>query len=323
MRSRRDFIACSAVRQRRGRGPHAHSRRLPKSGFWVPANDKFPEQIKAFHKSLGEAGYVQGKNLIIESKWAAGDYGRLPQLARELASQNVALIATAGGVSPARAAKDATATTPIVFVMGADPVHTGLVSSLSRPGGNVTGITSLNLHVGPKRVELLRELLPTGTTVALLINPTSPNAQVLPHDMQVAARALALTHHVLHAQGDRDLELAFGEATRLRVSGLVIGTDAFFISRSQQLAELSMRHAIPSVFQFREFAAAGGLMSYGSNFTETYRLLGQYVVRILRGEKPADMPVQQATRVELVINLKTAKALGVTFPPRCSPAPTR
>ena len=190
---------------------------------------------------------MQGKNLAIEYRWASGVYERLPSLARRIGSnQGVVLIATAGGISPASAAKGAAKTIPIVFAMGADPINAGLVSSLSRPGGNVTGITSLNLQVGPKRVELLRELFPTATTVALLVNPTSPNAQVLLHDMQVASRALGLEYRALYAEVDRDLEMAFAEAIRLGVSGVVIGTDAFFISRSRQLAALSTRYAIPS-----------------------------------------------------------------------------
>jgi ABC-type uncharacterized transport system substrate-binding protein len=274
----------------------------------------FAEQMNAFRLALKEGGYIEGQNLAIEYRWAEGQYERLPSLALELVGKGVALIATAGGVAPAMAAKQATTAIPIVFVMGADPVRAGLVAGLSRPAGNITGVTSLNVEVGAKRVELLRELLPTSTTIALLTNPTSANAEVLVKDVEIASRALGLQYYVLHASADREIEDAFVAASQRGVNGVVIGTDAFFISRGQQLATLSLRHAVPTIFQFREFAAAGGLMSYGSDFTDTYRLSGAYAARILNGEKPADLPVQQATKVELIINLKTAKALGITVP---------
>src|SRR5205807_607715 len=214
----------------------------------------------------------------------------------------------------APAAKAATATIPIVFLTAGDPVRDGLVASLNRPGGNLTGVGILSVELGPKRLELLRELVPTATVIALLINPTTPTAEIQSRNMQAAARNLGLQLHVLHASTERDLDTAFASLAQLRAGGLVIGADAFFVSRSEQLAALALRHAVPTIYQFRAFAAAGGLMSYGGSNIDSYRLVGGYTGRILKGEKPADLPVQQATRVELVINMKTAKALGLTFP---------
>jgi putative ABC transport system substrate-binding protein len=217
-----------------------------------------------------------------------------------------------GGLPAIQAAKAATATIPIVFRLGVDPVEVGLVASLNRPGGNLTGVLTLAGELGPKRLELLRELVPTAT-LAVLVNPTNPATETL-RDLQAAARTLGLRLHVLHASAERDFDTVFATLTQLRAGGLVIASDAFFNSRSEQLAALALRHAVPTIFQYREFVAAGGLMSYGSSLTDSYRLAGVYTGRILKGEKPADLPVQQATRVELIINMKTAKALGLTFP---------
>ena len=221
-----------------------------------------------------------------------------------------------GGSTPATlAAKAATTTIPIVFCTGADPVELGLVASLSRPGGNLTGVTSLTTEVGPKRLELLHELLPTATSIALLINPTSPAiSDPQSRDLQMAAGKLGLQLHVLHASTEREIETAFATLVQAQASGLVIGPDVFFTSRSEQLAALALRHAVPVIYQYREFAAAGGLMSYGTNIADMFHLTGVYTGRILKGEKPADLPVQQTTKVELIINLKTARALGITFP---------
>jgi putative ABC transport system substrate-binding protein len=212
------------------------------------------------------------------------------------------------------AAKAATTMIPIVFTTAADPVKLGLVASLNRPGGNLTGVSNLNVEVGPKRLELLHELLPTATIVALLLNPTSPVAENLSRDLQAAARAIGLRIHVLHASTERDIDTAFATLLQLRAGGLVVGSDPFFISRSKQLAALALRHAVPTIFQFHEFVAAGGLMSYGGSISDVYRLAGAYTGRILKGDKPADLPVQQFTKIELIINLKTAKALGLTVP---------
>jgi len=225
------------------------------------------------------------------------------------------VIAADGGIASALAAKAATATIPIVFQIGADPVELGLVASLNRPSGNLTGVTSLTLEVGLKRLELLHELVPTAGIIALLVNPTSPSIpEKAIRDLQAAAGTLGLKLHILHASTDSDFDTVFATLIQLRAGGLVISPDAFFTSRSEQLAVLALRHAVPAIFTFREFAAAGGLMSYGSNFVEIHRQVGIYTGRILKGDKPADLPVQQVTKVGLIINLKTAKALGLTIP---------
>jgi putative tryptophan/tyrosine transport system substrate-binding protein len=226
----------------------------------------------------------------------------------------VALIVAAGGGPSAAAAKAATATIPIVFGVAVDPVAAGLVASLNRPGGNATGVTTLNVELGPKRLELLHELVPRATVVALLVNPTNATSEAISRDLQAAAGALGLTLHILHASAERDLDAVFAALVGLRAGALVIGPDILFLARSEQLAALAVRHAMPAIFQYRPFAAAGGLMSYGSDETEYYGLIGVYAGRVLKGEKPGDLPVQQATKVELIINLKTAKALGITVP---------
>jgi putative ABC transport system substrate-binding protein len=271
--------------------------------------------LPAFRKGLNEAGYLEGKNVTVEFRWSDGQYDRLPVLAADLVRRPVTTIAAMGGAPPAVAAKAATTTIPIVFQMGADPVQLGLVASLNRPGGNLTGISSLNVEVGPKRLELLHELVPTASVVAILVNPTNPNAETLTRTTQAAARNLGLQLNVLNASAERDFDAAFADVLKMRASALVIGTDTFFTNQSKQLAALSLRHAVPTIYQFHEFTAAGGLMSYGGNLADEYRLVGVYTGRILKGERPADLPVQQVTKVELIINLKTAKGLGITVPP--------
>jgi putative ABC transport system substrate-binding protein len=289
---------------------------LPAIGYLGAGSpDKDAKRVRAFHQGLSETGFVEGQNVKIEYRWAEGQNDRLPVLAAELVHRQVAVIASEGGATSALAAKAATATIPIVFQVGADPVELGLVASLNRPGGNLTGVTSLTAEVGAKRLELLRELIPTTNIIALLVNPTSAaNAEIAARDANAAARALGLKLHVLHASTESDFDTVFATLVQLRAGGLVISPDAFFTSRSEQLAIAALRHAVPGIFAFREFAAAGGLMSYGSNFTEIHRQVGVYTGRILKGEKPADLPVQQVTKVELIINLKTAKALGLTLP---------
>ena len=277
------------------------------------ASDSPPANLPVFRRGLAEAGFVEGQNVAIEYRWANAQYDRVPAMAAELVDRRVAVIvANTPGV---QAIKAAVTMTPIVFTTGGDPMQLGLVASLSRPGGNVTGVTTLNVEVTPKRLELAHELLPAATVIAALVNPANPNTQIELRGMQAAARALGLELHVLHASSERDFETVFATSPQLRAGVLVIsGTDTFLISRSEQLAALSIRHAVPAIFQFREFVAAGGLMSYGGSITDAYRQAGIYAGRILKGEKPADLPVQQSTKVELMINLKTAKALSLTVP---------
>src|SRR5215467_832342 len=272
-----------------------------------------PYLLVAFRQGLNEAGYVEGQNAAIEYRFAEGQYDRLAGLAADLVSRQVTVIA-ALGTPAAPAAKAATSTIPIVFTVGVDPVEAGLITSLSRPGGNLTGVTGLGVELLPKRLELLHELLPGATVVAALINPTTTAAETQSNDLQASARGLGLDLHLLSAGAERDFETAFAKLVQLRAGGLVISNDPFFISRSDQLAALALRHAVPTVFEFRAFVTAGGLMSYGSNLSDLYRLAGVYTGRILKGEKPTHLPVQQSTKVELILNLKTAKTFGITVP---------
>jgi putative tryptophan/tyrosine transport system substrate-binding protein len=274
----------------------------------------FASRVRAFRQGLGETGYVEGRNVVIEFRWAEGQHDRLSALATELVRRQVAVIVAPGGAPAALAAKSATTTIPIVFEMGADPIAMGLVGSLNRPGGNLTGVSSLNVEVTPKRLEILQELIPTGSIVAVLINPTSPTADSQLRNLQAAARALGSQLHILHASTERDFEAVFATLSQLRPSGLVIASDTFFATHSEGLAALTIRHAMPAIHQSRDFTIAGGLMSYGGSFVESHRQAGVYTGRIIKGDKPADLPVQQVTKVELLINLKTAKSLGVTFP---------
>jgi putative ABC transport system substrate-binding protein len=277
--------------------------------------DEFVGRLRAFRQGLGETGYVEGKNVAIEYRWAENQYDRFPALLADLIRHKVTVIAAVTGTPPALAAKAATTTIPIVFVTGGDPVALGLVASLNRPGGNLTGVTTLTVELGPKQLEVLRELVPTATIIALLVNPTNPtNAETLSRDLQAAARTLGLQLQVLHASTERDFDAVFASLPRLRAGALVIGSDPFFDSRSQQLAALALRHAMPTMYPFREYAMAGGLISYGNSIADAHRQVGAYTRRILKGEQPADMPIQQSVKVELVINLKTARALGLTFP---------
>ena len=250
---------------------------------------------------------------MVEYRWADTQYDRLPALAADLARRQVRVIAA--NTLAALASKAVTTTIPIVFVTAGDPVELGLVATLSRPGGNVTGVTTLSSETGSKRLELAHELVPTANSIALLVNPTNPNlAGPLSRDLQAAAGALGLQLHVLQASAERDFDAVFTALRQLRAGALVIGTDALFTDRCEQIATLALRDAVPTIYENREFTAAGGLISYGGGFLDAYRQLGVYTGRILRGDKPADLPVQQATRIELIINLKTAKALGLTIP---------
>jgi putative ABC transport system substrate-binding protein len=271
-------------------------------------------RVSSFHQGLSEAGFAEGRNVAIKYRWAEGQHARLPELAAELVRDHVAAIIT-GSTPGAFAAKAATTTIPIIFYLGTDPVEVGLVASLNRPNGNLTGVTNLGVILGPKQLELMHELVPTATVMALLLNPTSPVlAEPQSRDIQAAARVLGIELHVLHASTDRDFDMVFATLVRLRAAALVIGTDAFFSSRSKQLAELTVRHAIPTIYQYREFVAAGGLMSYGTSLADAYRQVGIYAGKILDGAQPADLPVQQVVKVDLIINLQTARMLGLTFP---------
>ena len=289
---------------------------MPVIGFLNGADPKgYARQLAAFLKGLGETGYVDGHNVAIEYRWAESRSDRLPAMVADLVHRQVAVIA-ATSTQAALAAKAATTTIPIVIELGADPVRLGLVTSLNRPGGNVTGVINANVEVAPKRLELLHELVPTASIVALLVNPAEPAlAKTYTREGQAAARALGLELPVLNASSEGDFDAVFAKLIQLRAGGLVIGGGSFFASQRAQLAALTVRHAMPAIFEYREFAAAGGLLSYGSDIGEAYRLAGIYTGRILKGDKPADLPVQQATKVELYINLKTAKALGINVPP--------
>jgi putative ABC transport system substrate-binding protein len=272
-----------------------------------------PHLLAAFRQGLKEVGYVEGQNVAIEYRFAEGQDNRLPALAADLVRRQVAVIA-ANGLA-AQTAKTTTATIPIVFTAGFDPVAVGLVASMSRPGGNITGVCVLDVELGPKRLELLHALVPAATIIGVLVNPADPaRAEISAKNMQAAARDLRLQLRVLQASADRDFDAVFASLVQLRAGGLVIGGDPFFNSRTEQLGTLALRHAVPAIYQFRAFAAAGGLASYGANLTDSYRLMGVYTGRILHGEKPGDLPIQQPTKVELVINLTTAKALGLTIP---------
>ena len=288
---------------------------MPVIGFLgSDSPDLYADRLRAFRQGLKETGYIEGQNLATEYRWAESRNDRLPALAGDLIRRQVAAIVTSTTPS-VLALKEATATIPIVFFIAGDPVALGLVASLNRPGGNLTGTTTLTLEVGSKWLQLLQEIVPTASTFALLVNPTSPAlAEAQSRDLQAAARTLGLQIHLLRAVTDHDFDAVFASLVGLRAGGLVISSDSFFFTRSEQLAALALRHAVPTIFGFREFAAAGGLISYGGSIADAHRWLGVYTGRILKGEKPADLPVQQATKIELIINLKTAKALGLTLP---------
>jgi putative tryptophan/tyrosine transport system substrate-binding protein len=312
---RRQFIAGLAGTAVWSCAANAQQPAMPVVGFVNAASPQgYARPLSAFLKGLNETGYVEGHNVAIQYRWAEGRIDRLPAMAADLVHSQVAVIA-ATSTPAALAARAATTTIPIVFETGADPVRLGLVASLNRPGGNVTGVTQLSVEVVPKRLELLHELLPAASVIALLVNPADPAlAETQSSEALAAAHTLGLELHILNASTERDFDVVFANLIQLRAAGLVISSDPFFTSRIEQLAALAVHHAVPAVYAWREFAAAGGLMSYGSDVADSYRLAGIYTGRILRGEKPGDLPVQQLTRFELIINLKAAKALGITFP---------
>jgi putative tryptophan/tyrosine transport system substrate-binding protein len=288
---------------------------MPVVGFVNAASPQgFSRELAAFLKGLDESGYVEGRNVAIEYRWAEGRIDRLPAMASDLVRRQVAVIA-ATTTAAALAAKAATTTIPIVFETAADPIQLGLVASLSRPEGNVTGVTQTNVETAPKRLELLHELVPNAHVMGLLVDPADPIlADSQTKDFLSAARTLGVELHVLNASAERDFDAVFANLIQLQAGGLVISTGPFFTGHSEQLAAMAASHAMPAVYKGREFAAAGGLLSYGSATSESYRLAGNYTGRILKGDKAADLPVQQATKVELYINLKAAKALSITFP---------
>ena len=292
---------------------------MPVIGFLNGASPvPFAFFVAALRQGLGEAGYVEGRNVAFEYRWGEGQNDRLPALAADLVGRQVAVIAATGGNAAALAAKTATTKIPIVFSGGGDPVRLGLVASLSRPGGNATGVNMFTSALEPKRLGLLRELVPSAALIAVLVNPNSPNFETQLKDLQEAARAAGQQIRILHASSEGELDTAFVTLTQLQAEAALIGSDPFFNSRRDHIVALAARYAIPAIYEWREFAAAGGLMSYGTDLAEAYRQVGIYTGRILKGDKPADLPVMQSIKFDFVINLKTAKALGLDVPPGLS-----
>jgi putative tryptophan/tyrosine transport system substrate-binding protein len=313
---RRHFIALLGGAAAWPLAARAQQPAMPVIGFLGSASpDTYGVRLRAFSQGLKEEGYVEGQNVAIEYRWADGHYDRLPQLASELVHRQVNVIVAGGGTPSAIAAKTATATIPIVFEVAIDPIKAGLVDSLNRPGGNVTGVVNLNVEIAPKWLELIRELIPTATTIAVLLNPTSG---VLPEqffrELEAAAPRLGMQLYALHASAERDFDGVFAALRQKGADALAIGPDIFFLVHNEQLGALALQHAVPAIALYHPFVAAGGLMSYGASQTEPYRLVGVSAGKILHGEKPAGLPVMQATKVELIINLKTAKALGLNVP---------
>jgi putative ABC transport system substrate-binding protein len=299
-----------------GRSLRAQQKAMPVIGILSTASSgAFAPYVPAFRQGLSETGYVVGQNVAIEYRWAEGHYDRLPVLAAELVGRKVDVIVSTGGAPTALAAKSATSTIPIVFRIGADAVELGLVASLARPGGNLTGVSLLDDEVTSKRLELLSELVPRAGVIALLVNPKNSNAELIIRVTQAAARAKGVQLQILKASSESEIDAAFATLVSLHAGALVVSADPFLTTRREQLVALASRHAVPAIYAWREFAASSGLISYGSSLTAAFRLVGVYAGRILKGEKPADLPVQQPTTFELVINLNTAKTLGLTVPP--------
>ena len=314
---RRDFIfGVSSVAVTWPRRARAQRATLPVIGFLGTSSvDKYAIRLRAFHEGLKETGYVEGQNVAIEYRWANYDNKQLPALAAELVRRQVTVIAAGGGTPAALAAKAATSTIPVVFAVAVDPVKVGFVAGLKQPGGNMTGVVNQNVAVAPKRLELLHELLPLATTIALLVNPTNPAmVEQVERVMEPIARALGMRLNLVRASTERDFDAAFAAIAQMRPNALVIDPDVLFNGHPEQLAARALRQALPAIFHYREFVAAGGLVAYGASETEYYRLVGVQTGRILNGEKPADLPVEQTTKIELLINLKTAKNLGLTIP---------
>ena len=291
----------------------AQQQALPLIGFLhTQSAEQFPEFLDAFRRGLGESGLVEHRNLAIDYRWAKGNYDLLPSLAAELIRRQVAVIATGGGAVSAQAAKAGTSSIPIVFVSGGDPIQLGLVASLNRPGGNVTGVSPFVNVLGAKRLELLQDLVPSAKDFGVVLNPRHPEGQKTADDVLAAARSLGRSVYVVTAASDREIDEAFAELAKRRVGAVLVATDPFFTTKRDQILALTMRYSLPAIYDTREYAVAGGLMSYGSSIPDAYRLMGVYVAKILKGAVPADLPVEQPTKFELVINLKTAKALGLS-----------
>jgi putative ABC transport system substrate-binding protein len=312
---RRELVLLMGAAMTAPRVLRAQQKAMPVIG-WLSSGSPgpFAPFVAAFQQGLSETGYVEGQTVAIEYRWAEGRYDRLPALAADLVGRKVELIATSGGTSPALAAKSATSTIPIVFETGANPVERGLVASLARPGGNLTGFAILTAELMPKRFELLSEMVPQAKMIALLANPNNLSAERMMRDVQEAAHAKGVQLQILKAGAENEFEAAFAALVQLHAGALLVGNDPFFFSRREELVALAARHAVPTMYEWREFVEAGGLISYGTSFAAVNRQVGVYAGRILKGAKPADLPVQQPTRFELVINLNTAKALGLTVP---------
>ena len=295
----------------------ARAQQTPVIGFLDSgARIGMDENLAGFHRGLGEAGYTEGKNLAVEYRWAEGRYDQLPTLAAELVRRPVNVIAACRGPGPAQAAKAMTSTIPIVFQTGSDPVSAGLVAGLNRPGGNVTGVTRQSIDLNAKRLGLLMDLIPKAAVVAVLVNPSSPVVSLNMQELQEPVRALGLRLHVLTAATEPELESAFAAYGQSGASALIVANDSLYIGWRQKIAALGARYSVPTILPEREFVAAGGLLSYGASLPDSFRQVGVYVGRILKGERPADLPVLQPVKFDLVINLKTAKAIGLTIPPK-------
>ena len=294
---------------------HAQQPGMPVIGYLGSESvERYASRLKAFRKGLAEMGFAEGRNVSIKFRWAEGRYRLLPALATELASREVTVIVAPGGAEVALAARSATTTIPVIFEMGGDPVALGVVGSLSRPGGNLTGVSSLSVEVSGKRLEFMRELLPSASLFAIAVNPASPTSELQLRNLHAAAGKLNVQLHMLTASTEPEFEALFTAVPRIRAGGLVFTSDPYFALRSEQLAALAIRHGVPAITQSRDFPAAGGLMSYGGDFEQSHYQAGIYAGRIIKGERPAELPVQQVTKIELFINLTAAHALGVTFP---------
>ena len=317
MTNRREFITLlSGAAAAWPLAAQAQQRGLPVIGFLgAPSAAPYARYVAAVHQGLKEVGYVEHQNVAMEYRWADSQYDRLPALAADLVSHRVAVIVPIGGSPAVLAAKAATSTIPIVFNLGADPIELGLVTNLSRPGGNITGIAMMALEIETKQLQLLHELAPTSTSIAILLNPSSGQAQTQEREAQEAARVLGLQVLVLKASTEREIEQAFAALVRERAGALLVGADTFFVSQATLFVVLTARHSIPTIYPFRPYVDAGGLMSYGASLLDSYRQTGVYAGRVLKGEKPADLPIVQPTNFELVINLKTARAVGIAIPP--------